>query len=410
MIDSGNTAWMLISCGLVLLMTPGLAFFYSGLCPTRSVINTIKMSFICLAIIPLVWAVIGYSLVFAKGNGLIGGFEFFMLNGMDKTLAPGSTIPSNLFMTFQMMFAVIAPALVSGALVGRMRFFAYVVFIILWSLLVYSPIAHWVWGPGGWLVKRGALDFAGGTVVHINAGFAALIAAAILGRRIQILGKHEPPHNVPFVVLGASLLWFGWYGFNAGSALAANDIASHVVVTTTLATSASISSWTIMSWLTHKPASAIGSAIAAVVGLVSITPACAYVTVGGAIIIGFVAAMVSFFALIFKTKILRRIDDTLDVFICHGLGGVVGSVFTGILASENGGQASLHQFYEQCIAVGATILWTSFMTAFILFVLKFVMPIRATKQAEIQGIDIFEHGEIAYGNVEFHSTHQDSDT
>lgn len=409
MIDSGDTAWMLISCGLVLLMTPGLAFFYSGLCPTRSVVNTIKMSFICLAIIPLVWAVIGYSLVFAKGNGFIGGFEFFMLNGVDRALSPDSTIPRNLFMAFQMMFAVITPALVSGALVGRMRFFAYVVFVILWSLFVYCPIAHWVWGPGGWLAKRGALDFAGGTVVHINAGFAALIAASILGRRIQKLGKHEPPHNVPFVVLGASLLWFGWYGFNAGSALAANSIASHVVVTTTLATSASISSWTIMSWLTRKPASAIGSAIAAVVGLVSITPACAYVSVDGAIIIGFVAAMISFFALIFKTKILRHIDDTLDVFICHGLGGIVGSILTGILASQNGGQASFHQFYEQCIAVGATILWTSCMTAFILFALKFVMPIRATKQAEIQGIDIFEHGEIAYDNVEFHSTHQDSD-
>jgi Amt family ammonium transporter len=274
MINSGDTAWLLVSSALVLLMTPGVAFFYSGLVASRNVINTINMSFICLAVIPLIWAIAGFSLVFSPGNAFIGGLQWLGLNGMANTENSTAGVPQFAFMAFQMMFAVITPALISGAIVGRMKFKPYVLFVALWSLLVYVPIAHWVWGPGGWLSALGVLDFAGGTVVHMNAGFAALVAAMILGPRVH--KKHElnePPHNVPLVVLGASLLWFGWYGFNAGSAITAGELSSLAFVTTTLAASASIITWTLLNWLRGNLSSAVSKSTAAVVGLVAITPA-----------------------------------------------------------------------------------------------------------------------------------------
>ncbi len=406
MFNSGNTAWLLLSSAWVLLMTPGVAFFYSGLVSTRSVINTINMSFICLAVIPLVWAFIGFSLAFSPGNIFIGNFQWLGLKGISIATSHDSVnVPQYAFVVFQMMFAVIAPALISGAIVGRMKFKAYVIFIILWSLFIYTPIAHWVWGPDGWIEKIGSVDFAGGTVVHINAGFAALVTAIILGPRLATNEKiHEGPHNIPFVILGSSLLWFGWYGFNAGSALAANGLASLSFVTTTLAASASIFTWTILCWLRGDPSSAIGKACSTVIGLVAITPSAGFVTPMGAILIGCVGAIVCYYMMLYRDKLLRKIDDTLDVFICHGIAGVVGSIMTGLLATKSVNSAGPNGLFygnpqlvvKQLIAVGATILMTVVGTALILYFLKTFMHIRPSKEEEAQGIDISEHGESAY--------------
>ena len=409
MFDSGNTAWLLLSSAWVFLMTPGVAFFYSGLVSTRNVINTINMSFICLAVIPLVWAFIGFSLAFSTGNIFIGNLQWMGLKGIHMTTSHDiAHIPEYAFVVFQMMFAVIAPALVSGAIVGRMKFKAYVIFIILWSLLVYTPVAHWVWGSNGWIEKIGSIDFAGGTVVHINAGFAALVAAIILGPRLAIDENiPEPPHNIPLVILGSSLIWFGWYGFNAGSALAANGLASLSFITTTLAASASIFTWTILCWLRGHPSSAIGKACSAVIGLVTITPAAGYVTPMGAILIGCVGAMICYYMMLYRNKLLRKIDDTLDVFICHGISGVIGSIMTGLLATKTVNPAGPNGLFygnpqlvvKQLIAVGATIFMSVVGTALILYLLKIFMHIRPKPAAETQGIDISEHGENAYEHL-----------
>jgi len=407
MINQGDTAWLLVSSALVLLMTPGVAFFYSGLVASRNVINTINMSFICLAVIPLIWAIVGFSLVFSPGNSFIGGFEWVGLAGVGNTVNGAAGVPQYAFMAFQMMFAVITPALISGAIVGRMKFKPYVLFVALWSLLVYVPIAHWVWGPGGWLAAMGVLDFAGGTVVHMNAGFAALVAAIILGPRVK--GKSpvsETPHNVPLVVLGASLLWFGWYGFNAGSAITAGELASLAFVTTTLATSACITTWTILNWLRGNPSSAVSKSTAAVVGLVAITPAAGYVTPLGAIALGCLAAIFCYTAMVYRSKWLRHVDDTLDVFICHGLGGLIGALLTGVFATKTVNQAGADgllygnpgQLWNQVIGVSATIVTTLVGTALILFVLKLFMHIRPTAVEEQLGIDVAEHGESAYND------------
>jgi ammonium transporter, Amt family len=404
--NNGDTAWLLISSALALLMTPGVAFFYSGLVSTRNVINTINMSFICLAIIPLVWTLMGFSLAFSLGNSLIGGVQWIGLKGVDVIYPAGVAIPQYAYIVFQMMFAVVAPALISGAIVGRMRFKAYVLFVILWSLLIYAPIAHWVWGANGWIARLGAIDFAGGTVVHINAGFAALVAAIVLGPRLAVKNQisHEIPHNIPFVILGSSLLWFGWYGFNAGSALAANQLASLAFITTTLAASASIFTWTVLCWLRGHPSSAIGKACSAIVGLVAITPAAGYVTPLGAMLIGCVSAIVCYFSMVNRNKLLRKIDDTLDVFICHGLGGVIGAIMTGLLATKTvnskGGDGlfygNLSLLGHQLIAVSVTIFTTMVGTALILYFLKSIMSIRPKPEEEVKGIDIAEHGESAY--------------
>ncbi len=406
MFNSGDTSWLLLSSAWVLLMTPGVAFFYSGLVSTRSVINTINMSFICLAVIPLLWALIEFSLAFSTGNIFIGNLHWIGLKEISiSTQNNTAKVPQYAFIVFQMMFAVIAPALISGAIVGRMKFKAYVIFIILWSLFIYTPVAHWVWGPDGWIAKLGAIDFAGGTVVHVNAGFAALVAAIILGPRLATNENiHEVPHNIPFVILGSSLLWFGWYGFNAGSALTADGLASVSFVTTTLAASASIFTWTILSWLRGHPSSAIGKACSAVIGLVTITPAAGYVTPMGAILIGCVGATVCYYFMSYRSKLLRKIDDTLDVFICHGIAGVTGSIMTGLLATKNINAAGPNGLFygnpqlvvKQLIAVGATILMTVVGTALILYFLKTFMHIRPNPEEEAQGIDISEHGENAY--------------
>lgn len=401
----GDTAWLLISAALVLLMTPGVAFFYSGLVSTRNVINTINMSFICLAVVPLIWAIIGFSLVFTSANGFIGGLHWVALKGIANTLHAGTKIPEYAYMAFQLMFAVIAPALISGGIVGRMRFKAYVFFIILWSIFIYLPIAHWVWGPDGWIANLGAIDFAGGTVVHINAGCAALMAAIVLGPRLtKNETLHEPPHNIPFVILGSSLLWFGWYGFNAGSAIAANHLATLAFLTTTFAAAASIVTWMLLCWFRGYPSSAVGKACSAVVGLVAITPAAGFVTPMGSIIIGAIAAIICYFAMVFRDKWLKRVDDPLDVFICHGLGGIVGALMTGMLATKTVNSAGANGLFygnpslllKQLIAVGATVLMTMIGTAIILYILKAIIQIRPNAEEEEKGIDIAEHGESAY--------------
>lgn len=403
-INTGDTAWLLISAALVLLMTPGVAFFYSGLVSTRNVINTINMSFICLAVVPLLWVLLGFSLSFAPGNGFIGGLKWWGLNHI--TSDSGTNVPQYAYVVFQMMFAVIAPAIISGAIVGRMKFKAYVLFVALWSLFIYCPIAHWVWGSDGWIAALGAVDFAGGTVVHINAGFAALAAAIILGPRLsQGKIKQEKPHNVPFVILGSSLLWFGWYGFNAGSALSASHLASLAFITTTLAASASTLTWTVLGWIKAHPSSAVGKACAAVIGLVAITPAAGFVTPMGAILIGFISAIICYLAITYKERFLRRIDDTLDVFICHGISGVSGAMLTGFLATKSVNPTGPDGFFynfstelliKQTIAVGATVLVSLLGTALILIVMKLFINISPRPEEIVEGIDAAEHGESAY--------------
>lgn len=404
--NHGDVAWMLISCGLVMLMTPGLAFFYSGLVPERNALNTIKMSFICLAVIPLLWAFIEYSLVFSNYNQWIGGFGNIGLKNLSGMVSSNPELPQSIFMLFQMMFAVITPALISGAVVGRMKFSAYFLFVILWSLLVYVPLAHWVWGPDGFLALLGAIDFAGGMVVHISAGFSALVAALILGPRIQSSDHINKPHNIPFVVLGASLLWFGWFGFNAGSALTADNVAINAAITTMLATSSAVTVWTLLSWIRDTRPSTVGASVAAVVGLVAITPASGFVTPLGAILIGGITAILIQYTLLFLKK-FKKIDDATDVYACHGIAGVIGSLLTGVFATitvnpagKNGLLAGNYMlFFTQCIAVLVAIAIAVIGTALILFVLKKLMNIRTSPEEEIQGIDIVEHGERAYDHT-----------
>ena len=401
--DNGSTAWILISIALVLLMTPGLAFFYGGLVREKQVINTIKMSFIALGIIALEWALIGYSLVFAEGTRFIGGLSFVGLSGVtvEPNPAYAEVIPHLAFMAFQMMFAIITPALISGAVVGRMKFQSYTLFITMWSVVVYCPIAHWVWGPGGFMGEMGVLDFAGGTVVHVSAGISALVAALVLGPRSHDEGEEEP-HNVPFVVLGASLLWFGWFGFNAGSALAADGIAVLALVTTMLAASAAVVTWVGIEMMIDGKPTATGAAIAAVVGLVAITPAAGFVTPMAAILIGSLGAASSFAAL----KVLRgtRLDDTLDVFACHGVGGIVGSLLTGVFATTavnaNGADGLLYGnpnlLLAQLIGTAVAIAWAGAGSFFVLVLVRNLMGLRASPESEQLGIDVIEHAQRAY--------------
>ncbi len=402
-IDSGNTAWILTSTALVLLMTPGLAFFYGGLVRGKNVLNTMMMSIIAMGVVAIQWAVLGYSLSFAEGNSFIGGLGFFGLENVGAAPVEGMTIPHYAFMAFQMMFAVITPALISGAVVERMKFKAYVFFILAWAVCVYDPLCHWVWG-GGWIADLGALDFAGGTVVHVSAGVSALVAALILGRRSSLIADEESrAHNVPFVLLGAALLWFGWFGFNAGSALAADGIAALAIVTTNLAAAAAMIIWVALDvWKGRRP-SAVGAATGAVVGLVTITPAAGFVTPMGAIAMGLLGALVAFTAI----ERLGRlgIDDTLDVFACHGVGGIVGSILTGVFATKAvnsggadgllyGGGAEL--LIAQTISVLAAAAFAGGCTAVILIAMKAMMGIRANSELEDQGLDLGDHGEAAY--------------
>src|SRR6478672_4597380 len=395
--NAADTSWMLIATALVLLMTPALAFFYGGLVRSKNALNTMMMSFISLGFVGVVWALLGYSLAFSNGNAWIGDLSNALLNGVALDPAPRSTnIPHALYMAYQGTFAIITAALISGAIVERMRFSAYVIFITLWALLVYAPIAHWVWG-GGWLAQWGALDFAGGTVVHVNAAVAALAAAIVVGKRQEYPSSSLVPHSVPLVLLGAGLLWFGWFGFNAGSALAASPIASLAFVTTMLAPAATLVVWTFLDTMRSGKPTAVGAATAIVVGLVAITPAAGFISPMSAIALGAIAAVPSYLALMVRVK--TSLDDSLDVVAAHGVGGTVGALLTGIFASKawNGVQDGvLHgnpkQLLIQATAVGAVIVYSGGVSFIILKVMSLITSLRPSAKDEMQGLDISMHG------------------
>jgi len=400
--NQADTAWMLIATALVLLMTPALAFFYGGLVRSKNALNTMMMSFISLGFVGILWALLGYSLAFSTGNDWVGGLSNALLNGVG--LEAKGTIPHALYMAYQGTFCIITAALISGSIVERMKFPAYVVFISLWALVVYSPIAHWVWG-GGWLAKWGALDFAGGTVVHVNAAVAALVAAVVVGKRTDYPSSSLVPHSVPLVLLGAGLLWFGWFGFNAGSALAASPIAGLAFVTTMLAPAATLLVWTLLDWFRQGKATAVGGATAIVVGLVAVTPAAGFISPMNAILLGAIAAVPSYLGLIIRAK--TTLDDSLDVVAAHGAGGTVGALLTGVFAQKafNGVQdGALYgnpgQLGIQAAAVLAAIVYSGVGTLILLKIIGAVMPLRALESEENPGLDITQHGEEAYLNVE----------
>jgi Amt family ammonium transporter len=401
-INPADTAWMLIATALVLLMTPALAFFYGGLVRSKNALNTMMMSVVSLGFVGVLWAIVGYSLAFGTGNAVIGDFSRLFLNGV--TLEPQGTIPHVLFMAFQGTFAIITAALISGAIVERMRFSAYVIFISLWALLVYSPIAHWVWA-GGWLARLGALDFAGGTVVHVNAAAAALAAAIVVGKRQEYPSPSLIPHNVPFTLLGAGLLWFGWFGFNAGSAVAASPIAGLAFVTTMLAPAATLVVWTFLDAMRSGRPTAVGAATAIVVGLVAVTPAAGFISPMSAIALGAIAAVPSYFALVWRAK--TSLDDSLDVIAAHGVGGTVGALLTGVFADKalNGIADGAFfgnpgQLVIQGTAILAAIVYSGLMSFLLLKLIGLAIPLRATADDEGGGLDISLHGEDAYPQSE----------
>jgi ammonium transporter, Amt family len=396
--NPADTAWMLTATALVLLMTPALAFFYGGLVRPKNALNTMMMSFVSLGFVGLMWAIIGYSLAFAPGNDWIGDLSRVLLRGVG--LEPQGSIPHLLFMCYQGTFCIITAALISGAIVERMRFSAYVTFITLWALVVYTPIAHWVWG-GGFLAKMGALDFAGGTVVHVNAGVAALVAAFLVGRRRDYRSKALVPHNVPFTLLGAGLLWFGWFGFNAGSALAANGIAALAFTATMLAPAGTLVVWVVLDAIRSQRSTAVGAATAIVVGLVAITPAAGYVGPMSAITLGALAAFPSYFGLLWRAR--TNLDDSLDVVAAHGMGGTVGALLTGVFAQKsfNGVADGLlfgnpGQLAIQATAVAAAIVYSGVMSFVLLKLVGLVYPLRAPQNDEAVGLDVSMHREEAY--------------
>ena len=398
MIDSGDTAWVLTSSALVLLMTPGLAFFYGGLSRRKNVLSTIMYSFMTIGIVGVVWVLWGYSLAFGNDiGGFIGNLKLFGLNGVSAE--EGGNIPDQAFMIFQAMFAIITPALITGAFAERMKFSAFVIFTVLWVTIVYAPVAHWVWHGDGWLFQLGALDFAGGTVVHINAGVAALVAAFVIGPRIGFGQRPMTPHNVPMIVLGAGLLWFGWFGFNAGSALAANGTAVNAFVVTNTATAMAMCAWVAMSWIFGKKPSLVGAASGAVAGLVAITPAAGFVGAMPAIIIGLGAGVICYGAVELLQKL--KVDDALAVWGVHGMGGTWGALATGLFVGIGfGGLAEGvtrgEQVLYQLAGIGATWGWALVTTAVILVAIKYTLGIRADESQEEEGLDLSQHGEEAY--------------
>jgi len=403
-ISAADTAWVLISAALVMLMIPGLALFYGGLVRSRSSLNTFMMSLAPIGFVTLQWVLVGYSLAFAPGTSWLGGLSWAGFGGVgvapNATYAP--TIPHLAFAAFQAMFATITVALIAGAVVERLKFRAYLAFIVLWATLVYDPLAHWVWGDGGWLKALGALDFAGGTVVHVSAGASALVAALVLGRRQDAGRAVIVPHNVPFTLVGAGLLWFGWFGFNAGSALAVGELATTAFVATHIAAASALATWVILDLVIAGRATAVGAATGAVVGLVAITPAAGFVTPLSAMAIGALGASASFAAMQWRAK--TRIDDALDVFACHGVGGVVGALLTGVFASKAVNPAGADGLLlgnpglvlTQLLAVVATIVLAGGMTFVVLHAIRAVMGLRVPIGAELRGLDVSEHGEAAY--------------
>jgi Amt family ammonium transporter len=401
----GDTAWLLAAAALVMFMTPGLALFYGGLVRAKNVLGIVMQSFVALAVVSVLWVLVGYTLAFGPDRGLaIGGLDFLGLKGVGaapSALAP--TVPASAFMAFQLMFAIITPALITGAFAERMKFAGYLLFLGLWSVLVYAPLAHWVWG-GGFLGASGvgAIDFAGGTVVHINAGVAALAAILYLGRRQDYGSRAFVPHNVPMVILGAGILWFGWFGFNAGSALAAGGLASSAFVATQLGAASAVLGWLIPEWLKHGKATTIGAATGAVAGLVAITPASGYVGPLPAIAIGLAGGAVCYFAVGLKSRL--GYDDSLDVVGVHMVGGIVGALLTGVFASlainPAGAAGGIAQLGRQAAAVGVTLIFSFAATWLILKVTDLLVGLRASEDDEEVGLDLSQHGEAAYAWTE----------
>ena len=401
-INSGDTAWMLTASALVLLMTPGLSFFYGGMVRTKNVISTMMQSFIAMGVVTLVWVVVGFSLAFGDSvGGVIGDPRtFFMLRGVGgathAVLSP--TVPLAVFALFQLKFAIITPALVTGSFAERVRFSSYLLFIVLFTLLIYCPLAHWTWHPDGFLHKMGVLDFAGGTVVHMSAGIAAFAAAIVLGQRTDHHQVHAPAH-IPYVLLGTGMLWFGWFGFNAGSALGANGIAAQAFLTTNTASAAAMLAWLSVDYARGGKPTAMGACIGAVVGLVAITPAAGYVSVGSSIAIGTVAAVISNMAVHWKTR--TSLDDTLDVFPCHGVGGIVGMLLTGVLAQKainDGGADGLlyggtELFRMHVLALGVVTLFVLGMSFALLRAIDLFSPLRVSQEQEAVGLDLSQHDE-----------------
>jgi ammonium transporter, Amt family len=404
-VDTGDTAWVLASTALVMLMTPALGFFYGGLVQRKNVLSTIMHSFFVLALISVQWVLWGYSLAFAPGGSFLGGLDWLALRGVgqEPNAAYAATIPALSFMAFQMMFAIITPALITGAFAERKRFKAMVLFSLLWATFVYAPVAHWVWASGGWLRDFGALDFAGGTVVHITAGVAALVAATMLGKRLGFGERSLEPHNLTYTVLGAGLLWFGWFGFNGGSALGANGLAANALVVTNTAAAMGGLAWMTASWFRHGHPSVLGLAAGAVAGLVAITPAAGFVDTPASVLIGLGAGVLCFFAV----DILKRtvgVDDALDVFAVHGVGGIWGALATGLLATTTVNPAGADglfygnpsQLLKQAVAVAAVAVFTAAVTWIILKVVDVMVGLRVPEQEEVLGLDTTTHGEVAY--------------
>ena len=404
-LDTGDTAWVLISAALVLIMIPGLAFFYGGLVRKKNILSVLMQCFMLMGLITIQWVIVGYTLSFGKDiGGVIGGMEWFGLRGIGVGPNPdfSETIPHQVFMIFQAMFAIITPALILGSFAERMKFSAFCVFSLLWSTLVYDPVCHWVWG-GGFLGSDGALDFAGGTVVHVNAGVAGLATALVLGKRKGYPEKTSPPHNLPFAVLGAGLLWFGWFGFNAGSALGANAIAGNAFVVTHVASAAAGLTWALLDWLIHTRPTVLGMITGVVAGLVAITPAAGFVNVMGAIWIGIGSSAICYLMVMFIKEKLGY-DDSLDAFGVHGMGGIWGALATGLFATTavnpdgaNGlfyGNAG--QFLVQVKAVAVTMVYSFVVSYLLLRLIGLIMPLRASEQEERIGLDVIEHREAGY--------------
>ncbi|MCC6712749.1 MAG: ammonium transporter [Candidatus Dadabacteria bacterium] len=406
-LDTGDTAWILTSSALVLMMTiPGLFLFYGGLVRSKNALGTIMQSFFLAALISIQWAIIGYTLAFGTDiSSLIGGFDFFGLSGVGPEPADGSTIPHSLFMVFQMTFAIITVALISGAFAERMKFGAFILFSLIWSTLIYDPLAHWVWG-GGWIGAMGALDFAGGTVVHISSGAAALAAALLLGKRTGYGKLPMAPHLLPFSVIGAALLWVGWFGFNAGSALGANGLAATAFVTTQLATAAAVLAWVFVEWMMRGKPTVLGAATGAVAGLVAITPAAGFVSPMAAIVIGLGGGVLCLFAVNLKPRL--GYDDSLDVVGVHGVGGTWGALATGLFASTAVNPAGADglffgnpgQLWIQFLGVAVTWIFSFVGTSIILMIVKAVVGLRVSPEKEEAGLDISEHGEEAYSGFQ----------
>ena len=406
-VDSGNTSWVLVCSALVMLMTPGLAFFYAGMVNRKNVVSTLLQNYVSLAVVGLLWVMIGYSLAFAEGSPFIGGLDFAMLEGLSGKTYGDTGVPMLAFVAFQMMFAAITPALITGSVAERVNFSAWILMMALWSLCVYAPVAHWVWGTGGWIAADGGLDFAGGLVVHITAGVAGLICAKTFGRRINA-DEVNHPNDISMIMLGGALLWFGWFGFNAGSAITSGQLASHAFMTTYVGASASFLAWMMFDWLKHKRPSAVGATIGLVVGLVTITPAAGYVSIQSAIIMCFISGIFcNIFTHIIKTR--TNLDDALDVFACHGMGGILGAIMTGLFAETAINPAVTVQglfisgevglLFANIKAVIAVCAYTAVVTYALIKLVNLITPIRISEEHEVRGLDDVIHGEAVTRNI-----------